>query len=77
MDCFVLVEIAAALRRGAEVSGVLFMRNVNMEGEMDRWIGAASAVLRALHGTVMVKRQLSQKVKLPIFQLVSSHHLGS
>ncbi|TWW59251.1 hypothetical protein D4764_06G0007810 [Takifugu flavidus] len=38
-----------------------------MEQEIDRRIGAASAVMRTLHWSVVVKRELSQKAKLSIY----------
>ena len=38
-----------------------------MEREIDGRIGAASAVLRALHQPVVVKKELSQKAKLSIY----------
>ncbi|KAF7641692.1 hypothetical protein LDENG_00274630, partial [Lucifuga dentata] len=41
-----------------------------MEREIDRRIGAASEVLRTLYWTVMVKRELSQKVRLSIYQSI-------
>ena len=41
-----------------------------MEREMDRQIGAASAVMRALYRTVVVKRELSRKAKLSIYQSI-------
>lgn len=37
-----------------------------MECEMDRRIGAASAVMQAFYWAVVVKRELSQKAKLSI-----------
>jgi len=40
---------------------VLFTSEDKMEQEMDRQIGAASAVMRALYQPVVVKRELSQK----------------
>ncbi|TWW81798.1 hypothetical protein D4764_01G0016130 [Takifugu flavidus] len=45
----------------------------------DRRIGAASAVMRTLHRSVVVKRQLSQKAKLSIYRsiFVSYPHLWS
>ena len=49
---------------------VLFTSEGKMERETDRWIGAASAVLRALYQSVMVKKALSRKVKLSIFQSI-------
>ncbi|KAK0140999.1 hypothetical protein N1851_021987 [Merluccius polli] len=50
--------------------GMLFMSEWKMEREMDRWIGAASAVMRALYRTVVVKRELSRKAKLSIDQSI-------
>ena len=38
-----------------------------MERELDGRIGVASAVLRALHRPVVVKKELSQKAKLSIY----------
>ena len=40
---------------------VLFTSEGRMEREIDRRIGAASAVMRSLHGSVVVKRELSQR----------------
>ncbi len=37
---------------------VLFTSEGKMEHEMDRWIGAASAVMQALYRTIVVKREL-------------------
>ncbi|KAK0135463.1 LINE-1 retrotransposable element ORF2 protein [Merluccius polli] len=47
--------------------GVLFTSEGRMEREIDRRIGAASAVMRTLHGSVVVKRELSRKAKLSIY----------
>ncbi|KAI3351447.1 hypothetical protein L3Q82_020304 [Scortum barcoo] len=47
--------------------GVLFTSEGKMEREMDRRIGAASAVLQTLVRSVVVKRELSQKAKLSIY----------
>ena len=52
-----------------------------MEREIDRRIGAASAVMWTLHRSVVVKRELSRKAKLWIYQsvlvptLTSGHEL--
>ena len=46
--------------------GVLF----TIEGRMERRIGAAPAVMRTLHGSVVVKRELSRKAKLSIYQSI-------
>ncbi|KAK0133851.1 Non-ous end-joining factor 1 [Merluccius polli] len=40
--------------------GVLFTSEGRMEREIDRRIGAASAVMQTLHGSVVVKRELSR-----------------
>ena len=49
---------------------VLFTSEGRMEREIDRRIGAASAVMRTLHGSVVVKRELSRKAKLSIYQSI-------
>ena len=41
-----------------------------MEREIDRWIGAASAVMRTLNRSVVVKRELSRKAKLSIYRSI-------
>ncbi|TWW67270.1 hypothetical protein D4764_02G0003110 [Takifugu flavidus] len=50
--------------------GVLFTSEGRMEQEIDRRIGAASAVMRTLHRSVVVKRELSQKAKLSIYRSI-------
>jgi exonuclease III len=50
--------------------GVLFTNEGKMEREIDRRIGAASAVKRALYRSVVVKRELSQKAKLSIYRSI-------
>ncbi|KAK0132885.1 Retrovirus-related Pol polyprotein from type-2 retrotransposable element R2DM [Merluccius polli] len=50
--------------------GVLFTSEGRMEREIDRRIGAASAVMRTLHRSVVVKRELSRKAKLSIYQSI-------
>ncbi|TKS65493.1 LINE-1 reverse transcriptase -like protein [Collichthys lucidus] len=50
--------------------GVLFTSEGRMEREIDRRIGAASAVMRTLHRSVVVKKELSRKAKLSIYQLI-------
>ncbi|KAK0139279.1 LINE-1 reverse transcriptase [Merluccius polli] len=50
--------------------GVLFTSEGRMDREIDRRIGAASAVMRTLHGSVVVKRELSRKAKLSIYQSI-------
>ncbi|TWW77392.1 hypothetical protein D4764_12G0007820 [Takifugu flavidus] len=50
--------------------GVLFTSEGRMEQEINRRIGAASAVMRTLHRSVVVKRELSQKAKLLIYRSI-------
>lgn len=50
--------------------GVLFPWDKKREREMDRRFGTASAVMRVLTQTVVVKRELSQKAKLMIYQSI-------
>ncbi|MDG2555420.1 reverse transcriptase domain-containing protein [Vibrio parahaemolyticus] len=51
--------------------GVLFTSEGRMEREMDRRVGAASAGMRALRRSIVVKRELSQKAKLSVYWLIS------
>jgi len=41
-----------------------------MEREMDRRIGAASAVMWALYRSIVVKRELSRKAKLSMYMSI-------
>ena len=41
-----------------------------MQHEAERRISAASAVMQALYQTVVLKKELSQKPKLLIYQLI-------
>ncbi len=50
--------------------GVLFRSEGKMEREIDRWTGAASAVMQMLNQSVVVKRELSRKVKISIYRLI-------
>jgi len=50
--------------------GVLVMSEGRMEREIDRRIGEASAVMRALHRPLVVKKELSQKAKLSIYRSI-------
>ncbi|KAI3369576.1 hypothetical protein L3Q82_024385 [Scortum barcoo] len=63
-------RVACPLRVGGEVLpqveefkylGVLFTSEGKMEREIDRRIGAASAVMRSVYRTVVVKKELSQR----------------
>ncbi|TWW57306.1 hypothetical protein D4764_07G0000250 [Takifugu flavidus] len=50
--------------------GVLFTSEGRMEREIDRQIGAASTVMRTLHWSVVVKRELSRKAKVSIYRSI-------
>ncbi|KAI3363611.1 hypothetical protein L3Q82_001243 [Scortum barcoo] len=67
-------RVACPLRVGGEVLpqveeylGVLFTSEGKMEREIDRRIGAESAVMRSVYRTVVVKKELSRKAKLSIY----------
>ncbi|KAK3565055.1 hypothetical protein QTP86_032480, partial [Hemibagrus guttatus] len=49
---------------------VLFMSEGRMDREIDRWIGAAAAVMRSIYRPVVVKNELSRKAKLSIYQSI-------
>ncbi len=49
---------------------VLFTSEGKMEREIDRLIGAVSAVMQMLNRSVVVKRELSWKAKLSIYRLI-------
>ena len=50
--------------------GVAFTRDGRQGEVLDTRIGKASAVIRALHYSVVMKRELSKKAKLSIFKAV-------
>ena len=50
--------------------GVLFTSEGRTECEIDRWIGAAAAVMRSLYWSVVVKRELSRMSKLSIYRSI-------
>ena len=50
--------------------GVLFPSERKMEQEIDKRIGAASAVMRTQRQSVVAKRELSQKAKLSIYRSI-------
>ncbi|KAI3370284.1 hypothetical protein L3Q82_024458 [Scortum barcoo] len=69
-------RVACPLQVGGEVLpqveefkylGVLFTSEGKIEREIDRRIGAASAVMRSVYRTVVVKKELSRKAKLSRF----------
>ena len=50
--------------------GVAFTSDGRQDEELDTRIGKASAVMRALHYSVVMKRELSKKEKFSIFKTV-------
>ncbi|KAK3558314.1 hypothetical protein QTP86_014701, partial [Hemibagrus guttatus] len=49
---------------------VLFTSEGRMDREIDRRIGAAAAVMRSMYRSVVVKKELSRKAKLSIYQSI-------
>ena len=54
--------------REVQVSWVAFSSDGRQDEELDTRIGKASAVMRALHYSVVMKQELSKKAKLSIFK---------
>ncbi|KAK3527008.1 hypothetical protein QTP86_006386 [Hemibagrus guttatus] len=72
-------KVACSLQVGGEVLpqveefnylGVLFTSEGRMDHEIDRRIGAAAAVMWSMYRSVVVKKQLSWKAKLSIYQSI-------
>ncbi|KAK3552451.1 hypothetical protein QTP86_011720 [Hemibagrus guttatus] len=72
-------KVACTLQVGGEVLpqveefkylGVLFTSEGRMDREIDRRIGAAAAVMRSMYQSVVVKKELSWKAKLSIYQSI-------
>ncbi|KAK3529813.1 hypothetical protein QTP86_006010 [Hemibagrus guttatus] len=72
-------KVACTLQVGGEVLpqveefkylGVLFTSEGRMDREIDRRIGAAAAVMRSMCQFVVVKKELSRKAKLSIYQSI-------
>ncbi|KAK3546788.1 hypothetical protein QTP86_001940 [Hemibagrus guttatus] len=72
-------KVACTLQVGGEVLpqveefkylGVLFTSEGRMDREIDRRIGAAAAVMRSMYRSVVVKKELSWKAKLLIYQSI-------
>ncbi|KAK3518458.1 hypothetical protein QTP70_000645 [Hemibagrus guttatus] len=72
-------KVACTLQVGGELLsqvgeckylGVLFTSEGRMDCEIDRRIGAAAAVMRSMYRSVVVKKELSQKAKLSIYQSI-------
>ncbi|KAK3560563.1 hypothetical protein QTP86_010899 [Hemibagrus guttatus] len=72
-------KVACTLQVGGEVLpqveefkylGILFTSEGRMDREIDRRIGAAAAVMRSMYRSVVVKKELSRKAKLLIYQSI-------
>ncbi|KAK3543929.1 hypothetical protein QTP70_031842 [Hemibagrus guttatus] len=72
-------KVACTLQVGGEVLPlveefkylrVLFTSEGRMDREIDRRIGAAAAVMRSMYRSVVVKKELSRKAKLSIYQSI-------
>ncbi|KAK3511498.1 hypothetical protein QTP70_009001 [Hemibagrus guttatus] len=72
-------KVACTLQVGGEVLPqveefkyleVLFTSEGRMDREIDRLIGAAAAVMRSMYRSVVVKKELSRKAKLLIYQSI-------
>ncbi|KAK3548671.1 hypothetical protein QTP70_016417, partial [Hemibagrus guttatus] len=72
-------KVACTLQVGGEVLpqveefkylGVLFTSEGRMDREIDRRIGAAAAEMRSMYRSVVVKKELSRKAKLSIYQSI-------
>ncbi|KAK3555566.1 hypothetical protein QTP86_022023 [Hemibagrus guttatus] len=72
-------KVACTLQVGGEVLpqveefkylGVLFTSEGRMDHEIDRQIGAAAAVMWSMYRSVVVKKELSRKAKLSIYQSI-------
>ncbi|KAK3520218.1 hypothetical protein QTP70_019360 [Hemibagrus guttatus] len=72
-------KVACTLQVGGEVLpqveelkylGVLFTSEGRMDCEIDRRIGAAAAVMQSMYRSVVVKKELSRKAKLSIYQSI-------
>ena len=50
--------------------GFLLTSEGKMEREINRRIGAASAMMWALHQSIVAKRELSQTAKLSVYRLI-------
>ncbi|KAK3511307.1 hypothetical protein QTP70_000398 [Hemibagrus guttatus] len=50
--------------------GVLFTSEGRMDREIDRRIGAVAAVMRSMYRSVVMKKELSRKAKLSIYQSI-------
>ena len=71
-DQYVLQVNGATLKQVEKFKylGVAFTSDGRQDKELDTRIGKASAVMRALHNSVVMKQELSKKAKLLIFKTV-------
>ncbi|KAI3359494.1 hypothetical protein L3Q82_013900 [Scortum barcoo] len=53
---------------------VVLLASSSQEREIDRRIGAGSAVMRSVYRTVVVKKALSRKAKLSIYRSIYASH---
>ena len=68
MDCLLRVgNVSLPQVKEFKYLWVLFTSEGMMGHEIDQRVGAADAVLHALHRMVVTKRELSQKAKLSIY----------
>ena len=68
-----MLQVNGATQKQAEkfkYFGVAFTSDGRQDEELNTRIGKASAVMRALHYSVVMKQELSKKAKLSIFKTV-------
>ncbi|KAK3537395.1 hypothetical protein QTP70_008853 [Hemibagrus guttatus] len=72
LGCFAAECEAAGMRVSTSKSEamVLFTSEGKMDREIDRRIGAVAAVMQSMYRSVVVKKELSQKAKLSIYQAI-------
>ncbi|KAI3371769.1 hypothetical protein L3Q82_024322 [Scortum barcoo] len=69
------VERSCLRWRSSSISGSCSRVRQTMEREIDRRIGAASAVMRSVYRTVVVKKELSRKAKLSLDLRTGQSHV--
>ena len=72
MDCSLLVwgELLPRMKNFKYLVISLVIEG-KMDGNVDRWVGVASAVMRALNWTVVVKKDLRHKAKILIYKSIN------
>ena len=65
-----IFTIAIYILQSVKYLGVAFTSDGRQDEELVTRIGKASAVMRALHYSVVMKRELSKKAKLSVFKAV-------